>query len=238
MKLYDKRDDFNFLSVNIPYICSDIPAAPAYRVYIFHLIRYSITCGSYYDFREREILLTRKYWTKLKLSCRKFYRRRHDLVDRLYLCHNDQWYVPSVVITIRSYRHSWLITRFVKQVTRRVPLVDQELLTLPEHMSSPPVFSGVRVIQSLVFFVVFCRSIVCPFSLDHCIVCPFSLGHCIVCPFSLDHCIVCPISLDHCIVCPSSIYDFWLPLWYLPTFLICIIRRDTKYFENILDIYV
>jgi hypothetical protein len=26
-----------------------------------------------------------------------------------------------------------------------VPLVEQELLTLPEHLSSPPVFSGVRV---------------------------------------------------------------------------------------------
>jgi hypothetical protein len=26
-----------------------------------------------------------------------------------------------------------------------MPLVEQELLTLPKHMSSPPVFSGVRV---------------------------------------------------------------------------------------------
>ena len=35
----------------------------------------------------------------------------------------------------------------------------QELLTLPEHLSSPQVFSGVRVAQSLAFFVVFCRSL-------------------------------------------------------------------------------
>jgi hypothetical protein len=27
--------------------------------------------------------------------------------------------------------------------------VEQELLTIPEHLSSPPVFSGVRVIRSL-----------------------------------------------------------------------------------------
>jgi hypothetical protein len=27
------------------------------------------------------------------------------------------------------------------------------------------------------------------------------------------------VSFGHCIVCPSSIYDFWLPLWYLQTFL-------------------
>jgi hypothetical protein len=36
-----------------------------------------------------------------------------------------------------------------------VPLVEQELLTLPEHLSSPPVFSGVRVTQSLVLYVDF-----------------------------------------------------------------------------------
>jgi hypothetical protein len=34
-KLYDKRDDFNFPIVSFPFICSNIPAAPAYGVYIF-----------------------------------------------------------------------------------------------------------------------------------------------------------------------------------------------------------
>ena len=33
-KLYDKRDDFNFPIVNFPFICSNIPAAPACGVYI------------------------------------------------------------------------------------------------------------------------------------------------------------------------------------------------------------
>jgi len=28
------RDDFNFPIVNFPFICSNIPAAPAYGVYI------------------------------------------------------------------------------------------------------------------------------------------------------------------------------------------------------------
>jgi hypothetical protein len=36
-----------------------------------------------------------------------------------------------------------------------VPQVEQELLTLPEHLSSPPVFSGVRVTRSLVLYVRF-----------------------------------------------------------------------------------
>jgi hypothetical protein len=49
-KLYDKRDDFNFPIVNFPFICSNLPAAPAYEVYISQLIRYSRACGSYQDF--------------------------------------------------------------------------------------------------------------------------------------------------------------------------------------------
>jgi len=33
-KLYDKRDDFKLPIVNFPFICNNIPAAPAYGVYI------------------------------------------------------------------------------------------------------------------------------------------------------------------------------------------------------------
>jgi hypothetical protein len=32
-KLYEKRDDFNFHILNFQFICSNIPAAPAYGVY-------------------------------------------------------------------------------------------------------------------------------------------------------------------------------------------------------------
>ena len=42
-------------------------------------------------------------------------------------------------VTSRSFPHSWLITGFVPRLTQRVSLVEQELLTLPEHLSSPPV---------------------------------------------------------------------------------------------------
>ena len=58
-----------------------------------------------------------------------------------------------------------------------VPLVEQELLSLPEHLSSPPVFSGVRVTRSLVL---------CVCVVDRCLFfCPFSLGHCVVCSSSI-----------------------------------------------------
>jgi hypothetical protein len=51
-------------------------------------IRYSKTCGSYQDFLDRGLMLTKKLpnqgflLVKLKSSLRKFYGRHHDLVDR------------------------------------------------------------------------------------------------------------------------------------------------------------
>ena len=72
-----------------------------------------------------------------------------------------------------------------------MPLVEQELLTLPEHLSSPRVLSGVHVTRSLVLYACF-----------------------------VDRCLsFCTFSFGHCVVCSSSIYRFWLPLWYLQTLL-------------------
>jgi hypothetical protein len=61
-----------------------------------------------------------------------------------------------------SFHRARLITGFVTRLTRRVPLVEQEQLTLPEHLSPSPV----RVARSLVLCVCFvdrCLSL-CPFS--------------------------------------------------------------------------
>ena len=105
--------------------------------------------------------------------------------------------------------HSRLITGFVTRLTRRVPLVEQELLTLLEHLSSPPVFSGVRVTRSLVLYVCF-----------------------------VDRCLsFCTFSFGHCVVCSSSIYGFWLPLWYLQTLLwtvttFCQVQKDQTNVHN------
>jgi len=52
------------------------------------------------------------------------------------------------------------MTGFVTGVTRRVPLVEQELLTRSDHPSSPLVFSVVRVAQSS--FLCICRFFFCP----------------------------------------------------------------------------
>ena len=104
---------------------------------------------------------------------------------------NDHGYVPLVVNTSRLFPHSRLITGFVTRLTRRVPPVEQELLTLPEHPRSPPIFTGARVTRSLVLYACF-----------------------------VDRCLsICTLSSGHCIVCSSSIYGFWLSLWYPQTVL-------------------
>ena len=165
--------------MNFPFICSNIPAAPAYGVYISQMIRYSRACGSYQDFFDRGLLLTRKLLNKgfllvkLKSSLQKCYGRHHDLVDRYGIS--------------RSFPHWRLIPGFVTRLTRRVPLVEQELLILPEHLSTSPVFSGVRVTRSLVLYV-----------------------------FFVDRCLsFCTFSFGHCVVRSSSIYGFWFGIFKL-----------------------
>ena len=104
---------------------------------------------------------------------------------------NNHGYVPLFVSTSRFFPRSWLVIGFVTRLTRRVSLVEQQLLTRTEQLNSPPVFSGVRVTRSLVLYVCF---------VDRCLsFCAFSYGHCVVCSF--------------------SIYGFWLPIWYLQTLL-------------------
>jgi hypothetical protein len=49
----------------------------------------------------------------------------------------------------QAQSHHFPITEFVTRVARRMPHVEQELKTLPEHMSSPLVLSGVLVSRYL-----------------------------------------------------------------------------------------
>ena len=93
---------------------------------------------------------------------------------------NDHGNVLLVVNTSWSLPHSRLITGFVTRLTRRVPLVEQELLTIPEHLSSLPLFSGVRVTRSLVLYVCF---------VDRCLsFCTFSFGHCVLLWYTVSDC--------------------------------------------------
>ena len=40
-KIYDKRDDFDFDIVNVPFLDDDVPRRPSYGVYISQFIRFA-----------------------------------------------------------------------------------------------------------------------------------------------------------------------------------------------------
>ena len=106
-------------------------------------------------------------------------------------------------------------------VFHNFPLVEQELLSLPEHLSSSPVFSGVRVTRCLVFCVCFVDrclafglfllaivlSVLLPFTdSDY----PFGIIWPLCCLFFFDlRLLITPlVSFGHCVVCSTSIYGF------------------------------
>ena len=80
------------------------------------------------------------------------------LVNRCeYLCH--KW--PRICFVCRNHNpvlHSRFFTGFVTIVPRCVPLVEQELLTLKKHMSSPLVFVRFMLLN-LISCVAFCGSL-------------------------------------------------------------------------------
>jgi hypothetical protein len=132
-----------------------------------------------------------------------------------YLCH--KW--SRICPTCRKHfpvlsSFTTFVAGFVTRLTRQVPLVEKELLTLPEHLSSPPVFIGVCVTRSLVLYVCF---------VDRCLsFSTFSFGHCFICSsvfwplFYLFFCLLAIVlsvllSFGHCFICSSV---FW-PLFYL-----------------------
>jgi hypothetical protein len=97
-------------------------------------------------------------------------------------------------------------------------------LKIPKgYMSSPPVFSGVRVARSLVLCVLFCRTlfvILCFFFRPLCCLFFFDLRFLITplastnssylsVKYFVDHCLsFCAFSFGHWIVC-TSMYGFW-----------------------------
>jgi hypothetical protein len=77
-KMYHKRGDFNFKITNSPNMCSNIPASPAYGVYISQLICYARASNNYSDFLKRHLYLRNRLldqgYKKIRLirSLKKF----------------------------------------------------------------------------------------------------------------------------------------------------------------------
>ena len=60
IKIYDKRDDFDFDIINFPFPDSDVPRCTLYRVYISHIIRFARASSNLSDFNCRNKARTAK----------------------------------------------------------------------------------------------------------------------------------------------------------------------------------
>ena len=87
-KIYDKRADFDFDTVNFPFLDGDVPRSASYGVYISQLIRFARVSSHVDDFNTRNKVLTAKLlrqgykYNKLRKAFSKFYRRHFDIVSK------------------------------------------------------------------------------------------------------------------------------------------------------------
>ena len=118
------------------------------------------SCGSYF------------YLCKISLSCMPSTKLCTCTVSSKLLSS-----LPNFCTLLQLHR--------VNRLTPRLSLVEQELLIFSEHLSSPPVFSEVRVTRSLVLYICF---------VDHCLsFCPFSFSHCVVCSSLILRILITPL---------------------------------------------
>ena len=88
ISIYDKREDFAFRIVNFPHMDSNIPANPAYGVYISQLVRYARICTSKVDFINRLRGLSLRLRQQgfetnlLQKSFNKFFSRHGLIVEK------------------------------------------------------------------------------------------------------------------------------------------------------------
>ena len=83
-KIYDKRDDFDFVIINFPFLDGDVPRSTSYGVYISQFIRFARASSYVADFNTRNKLLTQKLlkqgyrYHKLRKTFSKYY----DLISK------------------------------------------------------------------------------------------------------------------------------------------------------------
>ena len=101
IKVYDKRDDFNFKIINYPSLDGDVPASPSYGVFISQLIRFARICTEVNEFCSRSRLMSEKLlkqgfkYQRLRKTFCKFFNYHNHIVSK-YECSLKSMVVGSV----------------------------------------------------------------------------------------------------------------------------------------------
>ena len=90
-KTKDKRDDFDFKIVNVPFLDGDVPRSTSFGVYISQLIRFARSSSHVDDLNICNKLLTQTLlkhiyrYHKLRKPCYKFYHRFYDMISKFHV---------------------------------------------------------------------------------------------------------------------------------------------------------
>ena len=79
-KIYDKHDDFDFETVNAPFLDGDVPRSTSYGVYISQLICFARASSYVADFNTRNTLLAQKL-CKLEYQYHKLRKTFSNFID-------------------------------------------------------------------------------------------------------------------------------------------------------------
>ena len=79
-----------------------------------------------------------------------FHRGSSCLFGLIICIHIHLYFISVYWCPSRFPYHQIVLVSFNSNTT--VPLIEQELFTLPEHITTPPVYNGVGVAQSLVLW--------------------------------------------------------------------------------------
>ena len=156
--------------MNLPFICNNIPAVPAYGVCSVDPTFQNLRFLS--GFNERGQLLTGKLpnqgflLVKLKSLLRNIYGQHHDLFNR-YGISVSQMTIDKLPLS-ETLSSSFLIHhKICSIVAPRVPLVEKELFILQQQLSSPLFLVGFLLLdpQFAMYCFLDCCLSFCPFSL-------------------------------------------------------------------------
>ena len=120
MRLYDKRDEFDFPIVNFPYLNSNIPESSAYAVLVSQLIPFARLFSKHEDILRGSILvakLLKQGYSSQKLHCsRDILHGNFRLLLRNYMV-AIHTYVSHMLKGLFTNCDTWLVSLFWKIVT-------------------------------------------------------------------------------------------------------------------------
>ena len=112
LKIYDKRDDFDFDIVNFPFLDGDVSRRSSYGVYISQHIRFPRACSFVTDVNNRNKFLAAKLlkqgygYHKFRKAFSKFHRRHFELIEKYHVSLKK---LMQQVIVMQNSMEIWYI---------------------------------------------------------------------------------------------------------------------------------